>query len=87
MNDGDIPSSGAIFDPSGHSTSAGIYGGTCKSQLACMKHLDPTILYENDKNLVVSIVMGVPKNGWFMRNNPIEMDNFGGTTMYGNHHS
>ena len=34
----------------------------------------------------VSIVMGVPPNGWFVRENRIKMDDFGGTPISGNTH-
>jgi len=28
--------------------------------------------------------IGVPQNGWFIKENPIKMDEFGGTTIFGN---
>ena len=30
--------------------------------------------------------IGVPQNGWFMTENPIEMDDLGGTIIFGNTH-
>ena len=30
--------------------------------------------------------IGVPQNGWFMMENPIKMDDLGGTTIFGNIH-
>ena len=30
--------------------------------------------------------IGVPQNGWFIVENPIEMDVFGGTPIFGNTH-
>ena len=30
--------------------------------------------------------IGVPKNGWFIVENPIKMDDLGGTTIFGNIH-
>ena len=33
-----------------------------------------------------SIVMGVPKNGWFIKENPAKMDDDWGTPIYGNLH-
>ena len=30
--------------------------------------------------------IGVPQNGWFIRENPIKMDDLGGTPIFGNTH-
>ena len=37
-------------------------------------------------HLEVSIVMGVPHNGWFRMENPTKMDDLGDTPISGNHH-
>ena len=30
--------------------------------------------------------IGIPRNGWFVMENPIKMDDLGGTTIFGNTH-
>ena len=36
-----------------------------------------TVCYWGPPDMGVSIAMGVPQNGWFIRGNPIEMDYLG----------
>ena len=43
-------------------------------------------LLGSKQDVEVSIVMGVPQNGWFIRGRPIKMDDFPGTPILGNHH-
>ena len=47
---------------------------------------DVTWSCEPGHHMGVSIVMGVPPNGWSMRENPIKMDDLGVTPISGNHH-
>ena len=46
----------------------------------------PTNLWKIMHHMVVSIVMGIPQNGWFIVENPLKMGWFGGTSISGNHH-
>ena len=46
-----------------------------------LEHQLPTTHY-----MGVSKNRGVPQNGWFIMEHPIEMDQFGGTTIFGNIH-
>ena len=40
----------------------------------------------NNSNIWVFPKMGVPQNGWLIMENPIKMDDLGGTTIFGNMH-
>ena len=36
-----------------------------------------------NNDMGISIGMGVPKNGWLIRENPVKIDDFGGTPISG----
>ena len=41
---------------------------------------------ETISNIRVFPEIGVPQNGWFIMENPIKMDDLGGTIIFGNTH-
>ena len=52
-----------------------------------MYHLKRILAGYHDRKINVGgPSMGVPQNGWFVRENTIEMDDLGGTPIYGNPH-
>ncbi len=58
-----------------------------KKILTTINNLLPLASIETDPNIWVVPKIVVPQNGWFIMENPIEMDDLGGNTpIFGNTH-